>query len=136
MIIDARAVTRGVVVGLIVIVPISIGVKILRDHVDLDSAWLAIPFVAILLAYVFAGFVAGDAAPDGPLSNGALAALVSVGGYRIVRLVVPLVLGDNIDIAAKSIVVNAILALAFGMFGGALTSRDTRSESNEANPGS
>ena len=121
MMLDARAITRGLVIGVVLIAPISIGVKLLRDHTAFDGGWLAIPFIAILAAYVLAGVVAGRAGPDAPLSNGALAALLAFAAYLVVRIAVPLLLGNGVDLAAKSIVVNALLATAFGMLGGALT---------------
>ena len=123
---NLRAVARGAFVGLIVIVPIAAGATILKDNVDPDGAWLALPFFAILFTYVFVGFAAATYAPEAPLSNGAVAALVAFGGYLLVRVLVPVILSHDIDVSARSILLNAILATAFGMLGGALRQRDPR----------
>src|SRR5262249_27760306 len=110
---DARAITRGLVIGVVLIAPISIGVKLLRDHTAFDGGWLAIPFIAILAAYVLAGVVAGRAGPHAPLSNGALAALLAFAAYLVVRIAVPLLLGNDVDLPANSIVLNALLPPPF-----------------------
>ncbi len=123
---NPRAVARGAFVGLIVIVPIAAGATILKDKVNPDGAWLALFFVAILFAYVFVGFAAATFAPEAPLSNGAVAALVAFGGYLLVRVLVPVILSHDVDVSARSILLNAILATAFGMLGGALRQRDPR----------
>ena len=79
---DGRALVRGITVGLVVIVPVSVAVEALERNVDdLDgSPWLFIPFVAILGAYALAGRWAAMAAPDAPLVHAALAALGAFAG--------------------------------------------------------
>jgi hypothetical protein len=126
--IDTRAIARGALVGLIVIVPLSVAVEILERNVDdlEGSGWMFIPFVAVLVAYVAAGRRAARAAPDAPLSHGALAALVAFAGWLLVRVAVPLVQGDDLGFGGRAIVTNAIFAAAFGLVGGALSTRDAR----------
>jgi hypothetical protein len=128
MTLDTRAIARGALLGLLVIVPISLAVEILERNVDdlEGSGWMFIPFVAVLAAYVAAGRVAATAAPDTPLSHGALAALVAFAGWLLVRVAVPLVQGDDLGFGVKAIVTNAIFAAAFGLVGGALSARDAR----------
>jgi hypothetical protein len=128
MIVERRPLLQGVFVGLVVIVPVSVGVTVLEHYVDdLDgSAWMILPFLGILAAYVLAGFVAGRAAPAAPLSHGAVAALFAFGGWLLVRIVVPAVQGDHLGFGVKAVVTNAMLATAFGLFGGALSAREAR----------
>jgi hypothetical protein len=128
MTIDTRALGRGVAVGLAAIVPISVAVELLERNVDeLDgSAWMLLPLVAILGAYVVAGHVAARGAPFTPLIHGALAALIAFGGWLAVRIVVPLVQGDALEVGLRSVVANAVLAAAFGLVGGASSTRSAR----------
>ena len=128
MIVDARALVRGAIAGLAVIVPVSLAVEILERNVDdlEGSGWMFIPFVAVLVAYVHAGRLAGAAAPDAPLSHGALAALIAFAGWLLVRVAVPLVQGDDLGFGPRAIVTNAMFAAAFGLLGGALGTRNAR----------
>ena len=93
-----RALLRGAFVGLSIIIPISILVELLDRNVDdlEGSAWMVLPFIAVLAAYVVCGRIAGGLAPDTPLSHGALAALISFGGWLLVRVTIPLVLGNDL----------------------------------------
>ena len=106
------------------IVPVSVAVEVLERNVDdLDgSPWLFIPFVAILAAYALAGRWAAMAAPDAPLAHAALAALGAFAGWMVVRVLVPLVQGNDLDIGPRAVVFNAMFAVAFGVLGGALRS--------------
>ncbi|MET0885940.1 MAG: hypothetical protein ABWX92_05760, partial [Mycetocola sp.] len=125
---DGRALVRGIAVGLVVIVPVSVVVEVLERNVDdLDgSPWLFIPFVAIIAAYVLAGRWAAMAAPDAPLRHAALAALGAFAGWMVVRVLVPVVQGNDLDIGARAVVFNAMFAVAFGVLGGALRSSHAR----------
>jgi len=117
------ALTRGIIVGLVFIVPVAALTTFLKDTFDFDSSWLILPFLLILAAYVFAGFGAGTFAPTAPLVNGSVAALASFLGYLAVRIVVPAITGHDVDLTAKGVFINTLLAVAFGMFGGALATR-------------
>ena len=99
---DGRALVRGITVGLVVIVPVSVAVEALERNVDdLDgSPWLFIPFVAILGAYVLAGRFAAMAAPASPLTHAALAAFGAFVGWMVVRVLVPVIQGNDLDIGA------------------------------------
>ena len=124
----SRALLRGAVVGLSMIIPISILVELLDRNVDdlEGSAWMILPFIAVLAAYVVCGRIAGGLAPDAPLSHGALAALISFGGWLLVRVTIPLVLGNDLGFGGRAIVTNAMFATVFGLLGGALSMRDAR----------
>ncbi len=125
---DGRALVRGITVGLVVIVPVSVAVEALERNVDdLDgSPWLFIPFVAILGAYVLAGRFAAMAAPAAPLTHAALAALGAFVGWMVVRVLVPVIQGNDLDIGARAVAFNAMFAVAFGVLGGALRSSHAR----------
>ena len=125
---DGRALVRGITVGLVVIVPVSVAVEALERNVDdLDgSPWLFIPFVAIIGAYVLAGRFAAMAAPALPLTHAALAALGAFIGWMVVRVLVPVIQGNDLDIGARAVAFNAMFAVVFGVLGGALRSSHAR----------
>ena len=126
--IHSNALLRGAFVGLMLIVPISILVELLDRNVDdlEGSGWMVIPFLAVLAAYVVSGRIAGGLAPDTPLTHGALAALISFGGWLLVRVTIPLVFGNDLGFGGRAIVTNAMFATVFGVLGGALSMRDAR----------
>jgi putative membrane protein (TIGR04086 family) len=120
------ALLRGVGVGLAVIIPLSILLAILDHYVDDfgDSAWNVALFIVILAAYLLAGFCAGQRAPDAPLLNGALAALVAFAGAVLIRLLARSVQGDDLGLGLRAVCANLCLAAAFGLLGGALSNRE------------
>jgi hypothetical protein len=126
--IDRKALTRGAVIGLAVIVPISVAVEVLEQNVDdlEGSGWMVLPFLAILAAYAIAGRGAASVAPDAPLAHGTLAALAAFAGWLVVRIAVPLLAGDDLGFGIKAVVTNAMFAAAFGLLGGAMSARDAR----------
>ena len=73
--IDLKAVGRGALAGLLLIVPLSALRAILdREIHDFDSSgWVPLFAIALFGAYVVAGVVAGRRAEDAPMSNGLLA---------------------------------------------------------------
>ena len=93
-----------------IIIPISILVELLDRNVDdlEGSAWMILPFIAVLATYVVCGRIAGGLAPDAPLSHGALAALISFGGWLLVHVTIPLVLGNDLGFGGRAIVTDAI----------------------------
>jgi hypothetical protein len=125
---EPRALLRGALVGLSMIVPISIAVELLERNVaDLDgSLWMVLPFLLVLVAYVVCGRVAGGLAPMAPLAHGAIAALVAFLGWLVVRVAIPLVQGDDLGFGLRAVVTNAMFATVFGLLGGALGMRDAR----------
>jgi hypothetical protein len=114
-----RAVALGAAAGLAVIIPISVLVEVLDHNVDdlEGSGWLFIPFVAVLVAYFLAGRVAAQHAPDAPMSHASIAGLGAFAGWLLVRVVVPLVQGDDLGFGGRAIVTNALFAITFGVLG-------------------
>jgi hypothetical protein len=72
---DARAVGRGALAGVLLIIPLTALRAVLdREIEDFDgSGWVPLFAIALFAAYVIAGVVAGRRTPDAPLSNGLLA---------------------------------------------------------------
>lgn len=95
--IDWRAVLRGALVGLAVIVPVTvIRVVLDREIADFDdSGWVYPLFVLILVGYAAAGWVAGRARPDAPLAHGALAGLGVLVLWIPIRIVIWVVREDG-----------------------------------------
>jgi hypothetical protein len=75
--IDAGAVWRGALTGLVIIVPLTALRAVLdRETGDVEEGgWLLLFGLGLLLAYVVAGAVAGYRAPATPLTNGILAGI-------------------------------------------------------------
>jgi len=48
------------------------------------------------------------------------------GGWLLVRVTIPLVLGNDLGFGGRAIVTNAMFATVFGLLGGALSMRDAR----------
>ncbi len=118
-----RPLLRAIAVGLAIVVPVSAGVVALDRNVDdFDtSVWMWLPVVAIVAAYVAAGVVAGRGAPHAPLLHGAVAAVGTFAGWLAVRVAVPLAQGDDLGFGLRTVLVNALLAVGFGMLGAAFT---------------
>jgi hypothetical protein len=116
---------RATAIGLATIVPISVVVEILDHNVDDfdSSAWMWPPVIALLAAYAMTGAVAARGARGAALTHGALAALGAFGGFLVVRVGVPVVQGDDLGFGVRNVVVNALLAIGFGMLGASFAER-------------
>ena len=131
--IDRKALTRGALWGLAVIAPISIGVEVL-DAVDVLSKGTVvfIPFVAIIAAFILAGFQAAKAARTSPYTHGALAGLASFTAWLTLRMATHLVLGERLlgkegDTAmtvVATVTTVALLSLSGGILGGLVAARN------------
>jgi len=127
--IDRRALTRGSLFGLAVIAPVSIGVEVL-DAVDVLSRGLVvfIPALAVLGAFVLAGFQSARAARTSPYTHGALAGLASFTAWLTLRMATHLVLGQRLlgkegDTAftmVLTVATVALLSMSGGILGGLL----------------
>ncbi|HTC82106.1 MAG TPA: hypothetical protein VK848_11295 [Acidimicrobiia bacterium] len=136
--IDRRALARGALYGLAIIVPVSIVVEVL-DAVDVLSRGLMVfvPFLAILGAFVLAGFQAGRAARSSPYTHGALAGLAAFTGWLTLRMASHLVLGerllgkegDTTITVVATVAAAALLSTSGGILGGLLAARDDGSAS-------
>jgi hypothetical protein len=128
--IDWGAVSRGVSVGLAVIVPVTVVRAVLdRDLTDLShSGWIYPLSALILVAYGLAGWVAARAAPGGALRHGALAGLGAVVVWIPVRVVIwavresgrGLVSGDRAALPPGQVLGALVLGVLVGMVGAGL----------------
>ena len=124
LVIDVTALRRGIVGGLVLIVPISLLVALLsHDKHNKYNGWLLVAFIAILYAYATAGYGAARSRPDAPLAHGMLAGLGAFVVWLLVRLAVPLVRGDHIGFGVVAVVTNAMFAVALGALGGVFAAR-------------
>jgi hypothetical protein len=125
LVIDLTALRRGIVGGLVLIVPISLIVALVHDddrHSDYGG-WLFVAFVAILFAYATAGYGAARSRPDAPLAHGMLAGLGAFLVWLLVRLAVPLARGERLGFGIVAVVTNALFAVALGALGGRFAAR-------------
>jgi hypothetical protein len=122
--IDLSALRRGIVGGLVLIVPISLVVALLSHGKRTGyGGWLFVAFLAILYAYATAGYGAARSRPDTPLAHGMLAGLGAFLVWLLVRLAVPLGRGEHIGFGVVAVVSNAMFAVALGALGGLLAAR-------------
>ena len=122
--IDLSALRRGIVGGLVLIVPISLVVALVsHDRRTGYGGWLFVAFLAILYAYATAGYGAARSRPDTPLAHGMLAGLGAFLVWLLVRLAVPLGRGEHIGFGVVAVVSNAMFAVALGALGGLLAAR-------------
>jgi hypothetical protein len=132
--VDWRAVWRGALVGIAVILPITVvGALIDRAMDDFDdSAWPVTIFLAILVAYAIAGWWAGRAGgPASPLTTGALASLGAFVVWVPVRVLIwvarddskGLFTGDDPVFTLGGLFANLVFAAALGMVGALIATR-------------
>jgi hypothetical protein len=128
-----HAIMIGALVGLGILVAMSV-ISALLDHYldDFDnSGWIYPLFVGVLVGYAVGGFVAGRAAPDGPLTNGTLAGLGAFVLWVPVRIVIwavrdedkGLFAGHSAVLRPGQIFGHLVIASALGMLGGWLGAR-------------
>lgn len=131
--VDRRAVLSGALVGLAVLVVASVVGALLDRNLSNydDSAWRPLLFVVVLVGYVSAGFLAGRKAPDGALTNGALAATSTFVLWIPLRILIWVVRDENKALftgvrpvfTIPQIFGNLVIASALGMLGGAFGAR-------------
>ena len=132
-IVDWRAVVRGALLGLLVLVAASVVEAILDRNIDTfrDSGWIYPLFVAILFGYALGGWQAGRLARDAALTNGLLAGIGAFALWIPVRIVIWLVRDENRGLFSGhspalrpgQILGHVVIAAALGMFGGWLGAR-------------
>ena len=83
-----------------------------------QSNWVYLTLLAIVVAYLSGGAVAGRAATDAPMINGATATLVAFAVVQTVAAVFRIAGGDGINPLA--LIFNALLAAAIGTVGGGI----------------
>ena len=138
---DARAVGRGALAGLLVIVPLT-AIRAVLDHEidDFDeSAWVALFAIALFAAYVIAGVIAGRRTPDAPLSNGLLAGVGAFLLWLPLRVLIWLGRGESQGLftgsdpvfTASQILGQLVFAAVFGLIGGIVGARTKRPTPSE-----
>ncbi len=128
-----RAVARGAVLGLGVLVAASVVEAILDHNLNdfKDSGWIYPLFVVILIGYALGGWHAGREAPPGGLTNGTLAGIGAFVLWIPVRIVIWLVRDENKGLftghspalRAGQLFGQVVIAAGLGMFGGFIGSR-------------
>ena len=131
--VDGRAVFRGAMLGLLVLVAASVVEAILDRNIDSfrDSGWIYPLFVAILFGYALGGWQAGRLVPDAGLTNGTLAGLGAFVLWVPVRIVIWLIrdedrglfTGHSPALRPGQILGHLVIAAALGMLGGFIGSR-------------
>ncbi len=131
--VDWRVVLRGALVGLAVIAPVSVlGAVLDHEMTDFDnSGWRYPLFVLILVGYAAAGWVAGRARPDSPLTHAALAGMGAFVLWIPIRVAIwatredgrGLVTGDRAVLRPGQLFGQFVIAAALAMVGAFLASR-------------
>jgi hypothetical protein len=135
-----RAVARGALVGLCVIVPVTVVHAILDHEIrDFDdNGWRSVLYLFILAGFFAAGWVAGGLRSDTPFMHGTLAAVGSLVLWIPARIVIwaireddrGLFSGKDAALRPGQVFGSLLIAVAFGMFGAWLGAR--RAESARA----
>lgn len=101
---------------LVIAVPAVAVSSLLSDDTSTDqSNWTFLALLAIVIAYLLGGALAGRAMPTSPFTNGAAATLLAFAIVQIVGIVLRLSRGDDINLIA--LVFNGLLAASLGTFG-------------------
>jgi hypothetical protein len=134
--VDWRAVWRGALLGLLVLVAASVVEAILDRNIDTfsDSGWIYPLFVAILVGYVLGGWQAGRLGPASPLTNGTLAGLGAFVLWVPVRIGIWLVrdedrglfTGHSPALRPGQLLGHLVIAAGLGLLGGYLGARSAR----------
>jgi hypothetical protein len=135
-VIESRAVGRGALAGLLVIVPLT-AIRAVLDHdvAHFDrSGWVPLFALGLFLAYVVAGVVAGRRTPDAPLTNGLLAAVGAYLGWLPLRVLIWAARGESQGLfsgvdpvfTVSQLFGQLLFAAVFGIVGGLIGARQTR----------
>ncbi len=134
--IEWRAVFRGALLGLLVLVAASVVEALLDRNIDSfrDSGWIYPLFVAILVGYTLGGWQAGRLVPDRALANGALAGMGAFVLWVPLRVAIWLVRdedrglfsGHSPALRPGQILGHLVIAAGLGMLGGYLGARAVR----------
>jgi putative membrane protein (TIGR04086 family) len=132
-IVEWRALVPGAMIGLLVLVVASVTDAILDRNLDDydDSGWRYVLFVVVLVGYLSAGYVAGRRAPQGALTNGALAGTLTFVVWVPVRILIwlardeheALFTGTDPVFKPGQIFGHLVIASALGMLGGIIGAR-------------
>lgn len=106
----------GALMCMVIAVPAVVAIAALTDDGSDDpSNWVFLALLAVIIAYLLGGALAGRAVPAAPFINGSAASLLAfllVQGLFIVLIVIR---GESFNVVA--LVFNALLAASFGTVG-------------------
>lgn len=114
---NVAAVRRGAIVCLLIAAPAAVISRLLADNdagTD-QSNWVFVALLAIVIAYLMGGSIAGRLAAEAPFVNGAAAALTAFVVVQVIGGVVRIVQGDGLS--PVGIAFNALLAATIGVVG-------------------
>jgi len=142
--VDSRAVGRGALAGLLLIVPLT-ALRAVLDHdvAHFDrSGWVPLFAIALFLAYVIAGVIAGRRTPDAPLSNGLLAGIGAFLLWLPLRVLIWAARGESQGLfsgsgpvfTAPQLFGQLLFAAIFGLIGGLIGARQTRATRSVESP--
>jgi hypothetical protein len=141
-IIEWRAVARGALLGLALIIPITILDAVIDRQIDdfEDSGWRVLIALLIMAAFIPAGAYAARFTPNAPLTNGALAGLGAFAVWIPIRVLIWLIRDDNRGlVSGRDPVLRPgqvfgflVISAALGMLGGFLASRRRRADGSNA----
>jgi hypothetical protein len=134
--IDSRAVGRGALAGLLVIVPLT-AIRAVLDHdvAHFDrSGWVPLFALALFVSYVIAGLVAGRRTPNAPMTNGLLAGVGAFLGWLPLRILIWAARGESQGLLSgvdpvftvSQLFGQLLFAAVFGLIGGIIGARQTR----------
>lgn len=110
------AIRAGTAICLVVSVPAALAQAALADSdAGEQSNWVYLTLLAIVVAYLVGGAVAGRIAADAPMINGAAATVTAFAVVQLVAGVVRIAGGDGINPLA--LIFNVLLAASIGTVG-------------------
>ncbi|MEM9467034.1 MAG: hypothetical protein AAGA90_16800 [Actinomycetota bacterium] len=114
---NAAAVRRGAIACLVIAAPAAVVSRLLAgDDTSTDqSSWVFVALLAIVVAYLLGGSIAGRGAADAPFVNGAAATLSAFLVVQVIGGVIRLVQSEGLS--PIGIVFNALLAATIGVVG-------------------
>lgn len=139
---DARAVGRGALAGVLLIIPLTALRAILDREIDNfdGSGWVPLFALALFAAYLVAGVVAGRRTPDAPLSNGLLAGVGAFLLWLPLRVLIwvarsesqGLFTGPDPVFTVGQLFGQILFAAIFGLIGGIIGARTMSSDNRSA----
>jgi hypothetical protein len=140
--IEWRAVARGALLGLALIIPITIIDAVIDQQIDdfEDSGWRVLIALLIMAAFIPAGAYAARFTPNAPLTNGALAGLGAFAVWIPIRVLIWLMRNDDRGlVSGRDPVLRLgqvfgflVISTALGMLGAFLASRRQRADGTSA----
>lgn len=131
---NALAIRRGAIVCLVIAAPAAVISRLLADDdggTD-QSNWVFVALLAIVVAYLVGGALAGRRAPGAPFVNGAAATFSAFLIVQVIGGVVRLAQGDGLS--PLGIVFNGLLAATIGIVGAGIGVSRGKMESGGGEP--